>query len=926
MSTRDPAAAVPTSHATLAAAAFGAPSAAGGGGGGSNTHHSPSTAQKRLYYVLVKDAEHGTWGDEVELHTSAMCIERLLDAVHAKVGVEPSSIQLLRDRGVWEDVTLEECGCIDEWPPPVKLRVVPRKGLGGVFAPTLGVAEGWMDRRRLAALLNTPGYVGAYDLNVTHHAILRVRSGVDGGYSAARLRGVCRGMSAGLMLYVEMVKGANIIADFKVLDSVSNKPPTHAECADWISALRGCGARAPTELEHRFSALVLGITEDALRLKLAGRLGVSSSAAAPAGEAAAAVAARSSSPPPPPPPPPPAPESSPPHSPHGSTHADPTLPADAAEAVPMAAADGEVSKEQSPVRRRKKRGATKGSGRKRDGGSSGGCGALNEAVAADADDDDDILLQAASSSPCVAETSSRSRSPRELPSKPQVSPHSCFRKRLMTKAALDVCLRNPLLPSTCSHHTPYLYHSGSRLLLLHCREAALPAGFAARAAQTSPRSTCSSTPAQSPSGCAVGRRPSLRRMLAAAAAADEASAAPHPPQPAPPSRPAVVGGTAAAAAAAAAAPPPPPAFSVALSLVSQASGAAAAYADVDVTPRGFHSPGPPVLWHGGFVLPVVRRRAGAARGGGGGGGGPGGGSPIPSPRGGAGWLRQLRRSSSHSLLRGASDGQLGSVAAAATAPATTAAAAELGLLFSTDGLAWDGGDADVFPVNTPRALDVPAADGFAFPRLVACAETLHLLFVGRAGVNRLCTDDPTAYSWTQAASLVEGLSIAELAQSIGLASASCVTGLSVCDGVPPRWAEGLELAAATEGDEARHRGWTLLLTHRESTEADAASRVTAFVTADLAEFAFVAEVQVAREVGGWCGGGEHEEGGGGVVEVIESASLYNVPATGIWYLLVGCRLAGEGFQRVLAAGTADQGDTWEFLEMRSEAGLLNAYL
>eukprot|EP00754_Rhynchopus_humris_P021499 Rhum_TRINITY_DN14748_c23_g1::Rhum_TRINITY_DN14748_c23_g1_i1::g.114789::m.114789 len=405
-STRDPSGAAPTSHAALAAAEFGAaPSAAGGGGG--NAHHSPSTAQKRLYYVLVKDAEHGTWGDEVELHTSAMCIERLLDAVHAKVGVEPSSIQLLRDRGVWEDVTLEECGCIDEWPPPVKLRVVPRKGLGGVFAPTLGVAEGWMDRRRLAALLNTPGYVGAYDLNVTNHAILRVRSGVDGGYSAARLRGVCRGMSAGLMLYVEMVKGSNIIADFKVLDSVSNKPPTHAECADWISALRCCGARAPTELEHRFSALVLGITEDSLRQKLAGRVGASSSsAAAPAGEAAAAAAAaaaaRSSSPPPPPPPP--APHSSPPLSPHGSTHADPTLPADAVEAAAAAAVDGETAKEQSPVRRRKKRGLgeRKGSGRKREAGGSSGCSALNEAVvvaaaaaaAAAADDDDaDILLQ-----------------------------------------------------------------------------------------------------------------------------------------------------------------------------------------------------------------------------------------------------------------------------------------------------------------------------------------------------------------------------------------------------------------------------------------------------------------------------------------------------------------------------------------------------
>ena len=108
--------------------------------------------------------------------------------------------------------------------------------------------------------------MGAYDRNIINNTFLRVRDGA--GYSIARLRGVNRGGTMGSdILYLALVKGESIIVDFKGIDTVSNKAPSHREVCEWVTALRACGARVPMLLELKFCSFVVQITEESVSHK-----------------------------------------------------------------------------------------------------------------------------------------------------------------------------------------------------------------------------------------------------------------------------------------------------------------------------------------------------------------------------------------------------------------------------------------------------------------------------------------------------------------------------------------------------------------------------------------------------------------------------------------------------------------------------------
>ena len=82
----------------------------------------------QTYYVCLDEDVDKLY----PVDSNCTTLERLLDDVHAALKVEPASVQIKRDNGAWEDISLSECGCLDEWPTPVHLKVVPVKGLQGM--------------------------------------------------------------------------------------------------------------------------------------------------------------------------------------------------------------------------------------------------------------------------------------------------------------------------------------------------------------------------------------------------------------------------------------------------------------------------------------------------------------------------------------------------------------------------------------------------------------------------------------------------------------------------------------------------------------------------------------------------------------------------------------------------------------------------
>eukprot|EP01063_Lacrimia_lanifica_P014524 TRINITY_DN2109_c0_g2_i10.p1 TRINITY_DN2109_c0_g2~~TRINITY_DN2109_c0_g2_i10.p1 ORF type:complete len:1185 (+),score=303.51 TRINITY_DN2109_c0_g2_i10:43-3597(+) len=199
-----------------------------------------------------------TEGDDaaapIQVRSSAASLERLLDDVHVQTKAEPKEV-LWRVGGGWAPLGLADCNVPAWTEPQLVLKIVPVKGLDAIVAPDVEI--NFVGRERLVRLLTHV----KLDKQIAGHAVLRVRDGSV--YRLARLRGVTRDTAAGqLQLFLEIASGTErIVADFRSMETVSNKAPSKAEIHHWVVCLHNSGRRVPTKLEVAYSESVVDTAE-----------------------------------------------------------------------------------------------------------------------------------------------------------------------------------------------------------------------------------------------------------------------------------------------------------------------------------------------------------------------------------------------------------------------------------------------------------------------------------------------------------------------------------------------------------------------------------------------------------------------------------------------------------------------------------------